>query len=121
MTECWLNSGESPLLAGDPLLLRCILRLPSGVEAQYLNATLSSLLNQSFRNVEVVLPPEPWPDGFDLELWRERCRGLRGLFLDGSKKRPCHYQWVVTAGFVFESHDLLGLEWRLRRRLERCC
>ena len=31
MTECWLNSGELPLQAGDPLLLRCILRIPSGL------------------------------------------------------------------------------------------
>jgi len=119
VAECWIDLLESPLQAGDPLLLSCSVRLPSDCSLESLTATLCSLIHQSFRNVEVILPPEPWPLGFDLELWRERCRSLRGLHINGLSRMPSHYQFVITAGIVLEPDELLALEWRLRRQLEQ--
>ncbi|QNI57148.1 hypothetical protein SynBIOSU31_00236 [Synechococcus sp. BIOS-U3-1] len=110
---------QSPLQAGDPLLLSCNVRLAPDCSLESLTATLFSLIHQSFRNVEVILPQEPWPVGFDLELWRERCRSLRGLHIKGSSGMHSHYQFEVTAGVVFEPDEMLALEWRLRRRLEQ--
>ena len=119
MVETCVALLEAPLQAGDPLLLSCSVRLAPECSLESLTATLFSLIHQSFRNVEVILPQEPWPVGFDLELWRERCRSLRGLHIKGSSGMHSHYQLVITAGVVFEADEMLALEWRLRRRLEQ--